>query len=57
MDSIGEKSMSLSMLARANKASSASVVTVLAFGSNFICLPLFTALGVKKALMLSSPYS
>ena len=57
LDARGEKSISLSILVRSNKASSASVVTVLVFGSNFICLPLFTALGVKKALMLSLPYS
>ena len=49
--------MSMSTLVRSNSASSASVVTVLVAGSNFIFHPFITALRVKKALILSSPYS
>ena len=53
----GDRSISLSIQVRSNNASSASVETVLVCGSNFILLPLLTVLGVKKALMLSSPYA
>ena len=57
LEGSGDRSISLSMQVRSSNASSASVVTVLVCGSNFILLPLLTARGVKKALMLSSPYS